>query len=438
MKFLLKVVLWAMLLLFAFNVAAPRAEAATRTVCAHLAFNDDRVSCPAPGTSGARFTCQPANGWSTAMGATVQLWDKDLSGGDDFIGYFVTGRAQGYGTCFTFEWEGSEAYDAEANPDVYIRYTYEASGQTNGNFAQVRDLNNVVFPALTWRNGTASNPDQFVSVECQSGVNCWINGGNILWPNTSGSSSETIGMAVADAAGFAMVPWVSVEDQTPSRLIRLLVGSEPDACSTGCANSQTELEFTWAKANQPEVVMHEMGHLYHFRAFDGEMASHNYSMPPGDGSWGQWSLEYEKVTFLEGWATYFAAVGYYDPNSLTVTPILGSSNIESNQYGGSFGTCATGRNRVGNVIRGLWDMDDALNEASHSSNPNTEPDYVSWASVDLLRTLEDYQSGTSNRRRAESDNDGVNMRDFVAVGAFTTNTSKTLLEHNCLEGQDAN
>jgi hypothetical protein len=427
--------------------AVVEAEAATRTVCMQLAFNDDRISCPDPGTPGARFTCNPTNGWSTAMGATVELWDKDPVGADEFIGYFLTAREPGYSSCFTFEWEGSVAYNGETHPDVYIRYGYEASGTSNGNFVQVRDLSNIRLPPITWRNGTSGNPDQYVANNCLPNVNCWINGGTILIPNSSGSSQETVAMSLADSGGFAMVPWISDEDQSPSRLIRLLVGTA--GCSTGCANSETEGEFTWTKANQPEVVMHELGHIYHFRAFDGQMSAHSYDLFPDGPGWGVWTSEWQKAAFLEGWATYFAAVAYYDPNSSSVTPIFGTYNIESNVYGSFAGSCSSGAYRIGNVVRAFWDMDDTINEASHSSNPNSEADQVSWATIDLLRTLEDFSAGTANRRRQESgtggdptdpygDLNGVNMRDFIWNGGFTTATSQTLLEHNCLENQDDN
>jgi hypothetical protein len=241
-------------------------------------------------------------------------------------------------------------------------------------------------------------------------------------------------MAAVDAAGFAMAPWVAVEDQSPTRLIRLRI--DDSLCSTGCVYSDEFMDLTWAKANQPEVVMHELGHLYHRRAWANELEGPNYTyMDPG-GGWNQFTEEHEEATFIEGWATYFAAVGYYNPNATTVTPMFGLYNIESNQYGGQFGSCASGFRRIGNVIRSLWDLDDWINEPAHATNPNGVADDTSVSSTSLYLVLESFLSGTTNRRREESDVDGPNMRDYLTVGGFTTSQRLTALEHNCLEDQD--
>jgi hypothetical protein len=419
----------AAILVLGFQLSA--AIAATRTVCVHLAYNDDRVDCPAPGTTGARYTCQPANGWSTALGHTLELWDKDPTGGDEFIGYFVTGRTPGSASCFAFEWENASYSLGEANPDVYIRYRYEASGQANGLFVQAQDENGNRFTTITWRNGTSSNSEAHVAMDCTNGSSCWINGGGILYPNSSGSSPETVGMGGIDAAAAALVPFISVEDINPSRLIPLKIYT--NACSGGCANIAT-IWATWTKATQPEVMTHEMGHVMQFRAVDNELGGNDTNKNDPSGSWGMWSDEHEEVTLVEGFATYVGVVSYYDPQVSAVVPIFGGSNVETN----SFTNCSTSHVFVGSVIRGLWDIDDINNESAHASVDSGYADATSIATPLLMTYWTYFPSGTGNRQRQESDVDGPNIRDYAVNSGLTTTGTRSLIDHNCLEGQDNN
>src|SRR5262249_23489894 len=95
------------------------AWAAERTVCFHLELADGRYNCPAPSEAGARRACN-AGGYSDAVGHQVELWDKDWSSDDEYIGTWYLG---GGGTqCITFEWENASYSKGEANPDLYLRY----------------------------------------------------------------------------------------------------------------------------------------------------------------------------------------------------------------------------------------------------------------------------------------------------------------------------
>lgn len=407
------------------------ASAATRTVCVHLAFNDDRYSCPDPGDVGAVYTCNPANGWSTAMGATLQLWDKDPTGGDEFIGYFVTGRAPGLSSCFTFEWEGAGYSNGEANPDVYIRYTYEASAQANGVFFQAQDSSGSPFSPVTWRNGTAGNADQYVAVDCVNGATCWINGGGILFPNSTGSSPETIAMGAVDGAAAALVPFVSVEEGWPQNLVSLRLSES--ACGTGCAYSATRVDFTWIKGQQAEVLVHEAGHMIHFRAWENEMGPSN-DAKNNAGGWSQTSDEYEELTFTEGWATYVGVVAFWNPQNSSVVPDFGGFSAETN----SVTNCAAQSSRVQAVIRGFWDVDDINNEAAHASVTSGYADATSLTTASIYTNLFAFASGTSDRQRQENDLNGPNAEDYVANAGYTTTQRRSFIDHNCLEGQDDN
>lgn len=93
------------------------ANAATRTVCFRVNFADGRSNCPTSGT-GALRSCAAAGSFTWAVGHKIELWDKDPTGGDEFIGAWRIDAAGNQ--CATFEWENASYSQGEAHPDVYL------------------------------------------------------------------------------------------------------------------------------------------------------------------------------------------------------------------------------------------------------------------------------------------------------------------------------
>lgn len=208
-------------------------------------------------------------------------------------------------------------------------------------------------------------------------------------------------------------------------------------CSTGCAIGQTEVHFTWTKATQVEVLTHETGHLLHFRAWDGQNQTPNYSRN-GDSGWHPHEYEWEEAAFYEGFATYVAAAAVYDTENSSVTPMIGGRNAESNNYSSPI-PCATAGGYPETVTRAFWDLDDAANEAAHPSLQYSYADITNMDSADILEVLEDFSSGSGNRQRQESDLNGPNMLDFLYNGYPSYLNFWAFLGsiyHNCLESQD--
>ena len=132
--------------------AVGQARAATRTICLEFEIRDERFDCPTPGTTGAKRACDPAANYVNPVGMHYELWDKDTTGDDEYIG---TWRIAGTGSrCVTFEWEGASYSKGEANPDVYAKLRYTASAVSSANGAAVRAAENDGTPknAVTWRD----------------------------------------------------------------------------------------------------------------------------------------------------------------------------------------------------------------------------------------------------------------------------------------------
>jgi len=155
------------------------ARAATRTVCFQLKFVEDRSACPDASTPGARRPCGATGDLMPAVGHYVELWDKDTDAGDpdDKIGTWV--KANQSAGCATFEWEQASHSHGETNPDVYLQYINMVRQTGCPGCVKITSLDGNVSPPVppaptTWREGTATDPDAYVAVDCTSGSYCWI------------------------------------------------------------------------------------------------------------------------------------------------------------------------------------------------------------------------------------------------------------------------
>lgn len=241
-------------------------------------------------------------------------------------------------------------------------------------------------------------------------------------------------MGAVDGAAAALVPFVAVEDPNPTQWVRLKIYDT--ACGGGCAVGQSETRFTWTKAQQPEVLTHEAGHIMFYREWDGEAGGNNTTKNDPSGTWSPWSDEYEEVTLVEGSATYIGVVAYYDPENSNVVPIFGGNDTERNVFQGV--SCSNAYTRVGTAVRGLWDIDDVVNESADATVTSGYADATDLPSWFILGVLSNFPSGTGNRQRGESDDNGPNMRDYAVNAGLGITSSRSLIHHNCLELQDNN
>jgi len=420
--------------------------AATRTVCFSITFEEGRVgnaNSPVEGEVGAKRGRHTSDPTTPAFGHVYELWDKDSSGSDEFIGSFV--RAVDGRACATFEWENSSASKGEANPDVYVKYVNRVRATTlDGDSVKAVDENKDPYPKISWRNGKSGNPDAFVAVNCAHGTTCDIlPTTRALAITTNITSLRAQRVNALDTAQRALQTFGPEFNYTSDNVVEMVFpcvsGTTPGTSCPGIASAANREEFYIngsAAALNGRSSAHELGHQMQMGQFDRDSLSFSYSL--NGPNWARTVPETEAAAVMEGWADFTAAVSWWDDNDSGSLPRVAGLSLEAATPVDST-SCANNSGIPIQSAKGFWDLVDANNEAgaapaSAADNFNTTP---AIAAAGWSR----FGRGTANRQDRESDDDGPNLRDyfwnnrpfapFSGTGFFVT-----LMNHNCTGSQD--
>lgn len=402
--------------------------AAQREVCFRMQLRDDRFNCAESSETGARRPCNPG-GYVDMVGHQVELWDKDWSGDDEYIGTWYIG---GGGTqCMSFEWENADYSKGEANPDLYLRYINRVNRTGYSNYIYVRGVNtdNSAAAATSWRNGQAGAPERYVAMNCSAGTTCWILSSGSLVPTNDIASDRGLRIMALDSAQHALQAVGEVMDTH----INLQYPGQSD-CPTSCAPDRDLIKITQARGGNGSNVTHEVGHVVQMQEFNQDWLRDDCSR--GGAGHSLTSLEHESCATTEGWGNYIALVSWYEPNNAGSVPIGWGRDFETATL--QFATCSDNAHNEIQTGKGWWDLDDWNNEAGTGA-ANGDDDRLAYGTTDIVTGWRQFADGSGNREDGESGADGVNMRDywgnnsgrFTAAGAF-----ETLVRHNCLQDQD--
>jgi hypothetical protein len=396
------------------------AAAATRTVCFDFKIADNRVDCPQASETGVKRACDPSDEVD-GVGHLYELWDKDDTGDDEYIG---TWRIGGTGTrCATFEWENSTYDKGEADPDVYFRYINRVGSAANGVEVVAVEAGGGAHPVTSWRDGSVFDDDLWVAVNCQSTCTMYPAGNLIA---TSDAASERGQRILAlDTAQRALETFGSLFNEDVEMHYP---GDDP---ATSYADDRDDFHVRESGADEGMVAAHELGHVLQMQLF-GEDDLRNEC----GSSHSLTSVETNSCATTEGFADYAAVVSWYDPNVSGTDPWGWSFDFEDATLTSS--NCATNGDIEGQVARGFWDLDDVDGENGEGAAAAWD-DTVHHSTVEIAEGWVYFASGTGNRENFESGDDGVNAKDYYYnndhrfSGIYTS-----FISHNCLLYQDYN
>jgi hypothetical protein len=406
--------------------AATSASAATRTYCFELLFKDDRWDCPTPSEAGAKrgcqqtyynFSSQPDGYYAHPVGALVELWDKDDTSDDEYIGtWYLTSETGG---CATFEWENSTYDNGEADPDVYpiwkseVRSTADASPHV-----VATDMALNPYGGVTWRAFAYSN--------CTNGANCDQAGYLLI---TTDSTTERGGRAMSlDSAQHMLQTYATIMDNEDINM------KWPSTQSQALDRYTFEVDET--RGDQPQSPCHELGHLLQMQEFVRDGLQDDCSLNGAGHS--LTGSEHESCATAEGWAGYVAIASLWDPQNNSSAPsrwgidYVTATPLEA--------VCTDNKGIEAQVTKAFWDLDDDENEVGVA--PSTIDDEKDSDTLDIAERWGVFPTGTGNRDDWESDPDGVNLWDYhinsQSWWASLDATRHTIMGHNCMGTQDTN
>ena len=413
-----------------FLLFMPFAEAwsATRTVCFRFQLADERTNCATSSATGAQRACNPG-GYVDAVGHLYEVWDKDFSGSDEYIG---TWRVDGPGRrCVTFEWENASYSKGETHPDIYLRYInkVQRTGSSNNITITAVKTNGSSHPATSWRNGTSSNSNLWVALNCQPGQNCQIipNGSHIATHDRA--SERGLRIMALDTAQHTLQVFAGIMDTK----IKMHYPGRSD-CPYSCAVNRDEIHITANRGNHGFNVAHEVGHLVQMQEFNQDWLRNDCSRNGSGHS--LTSIEYESCATSEGWADFVGVVSWYNPNNSGTVPFGWGRNFETATP--QSGTCSTNGGIELQVAKAFWDLDDFNNEDG-SGVASSWDDDLSYSTTSIGTGWRRFENGSGNREDGESGRDGVNMKDYYYNNDHRFTDSRfyeTFLRHNCLQYQD--
>jgi hypothetical protein len=413
-------------LVFALALSA-QAFGATRTLCYELVFKDDRFDCPVTGDSGVRRACQqdfynwaggtPDGEYTHPLGATLEVWDHDDVGPDEYIGtWIIVGSGQG---CVTFDWEGEAYQNGESNPDLYVKWKSRVRASAGLPVVQAVDLTGNDYGGVTWRAAHL--------VDCLAGATCTMPGYLII---SSDTTTELGGRAMAlDSSQHMLELFQSGMDTGQINM------GWPAPGSAAFDRGYYEVDET--RADQGQSPAHELGHVLQMQKFGQDTLQNDCSLN-GSGHSLSGTQEFESCVTTEGWAGYVAAVSFWDPEVTTSAPAR--FNVDFEEPTPLEAVCTDNTGIEGQAIKGFWDLDDANNEPF--SLPAGLDDAKDSDTNFIADRWETFLNGTANRQNDENDVNGVNLKDFYfnneSSFALPVETKQSLLGHNCMGTMDAN
>ncbi|MCY1023554.1 hypothetical protein [Pyxidicoccus sp. MSG2] len=409
----------------AVSLLAPAASAATRTYCFELLLKDERIDCPTPSDPGAKrachqefhnFTTQPDGDYTHPVGALVEIWDKDDTSDDEYIGTWILVNPTG--GCATFEWEGASYFKGETHPDPYVVWKSEVRGTAGGPHVVARDLANNRYGGVTWRPNAVAN--------CQSGAACNQPGYLLV---TTDSTTERGGRAMSlDSSQHMLQVYSSILEAEDIDMVWPESGS--------AAFNQNKYQVSGTRGDQAQSAAHELGHVLQMQQFDEDDLASDCSF---NGSGHSLELtEHESCATAEGWAGYVAIASLWDPENPGSAPSrFGSDFVEAEPIAP---VCTDNKGLEAQVVKAFWDLDDSDNELAEA--PAGQDDQKNSTTLDIALRWAVFPDGTANRQDGESDPDGVNLWDYhinsQSWWANLDETRQTLLGHNCMGTQDTN
>lgn len=401
------------------------AVAATRTVCYEVGFLDgmDPLNCALEDEDGARRHCSPG-AIRPAVGAIIELWDKDPTSKDEFIASF---QIAGTGLrCATFEWEMNAASKGEANPDVYIKYIFKTRKIACVGCALVegRDAAGKPVAAASWRDGPSGDADRFVAQNCTTAGPCDIRPGKILLPGGSIASQNGLLAMALDAAQHTL----EVFSDAFTDHVKLFFEGSRRLETAG----QTQINLP-ANDDARGGVPHELGHAMQAQLFNIPTLAHPCEFHTLDNTTN------DGCATAEGWGDYVQAVSWWNPSNTDALPRMeasptGGANLED--FDPPSGCSYLGQTERA-VAMAFWDLDDTNNEPHSDWNADAD-DLDDETSLDIAFGWAEFSPGPGDNQSEESTADGVNAKDYKANNAarFSSTFEETFIDHNCLTGQD--
>ena len=170
--------------------------------------------------------------------------------------------------------------------------------------------------------------------------------------------------------------------------------------------------------NSNHVVAHELGHIYHLRLIENDIASGiDFYKDGEDGPLWSWdSDEYEKAATNEGWAEFFATVVHWKPDSdrphkINAWQLMEGGNCIHESDGPS--------GRPGNVARFFWDLyDSTAVDDRIPFDASYADESISLPIAEILDVWRDFSrtfpERFCDRGAIEEGRDGRNVWDYVA------------------------
>jgi hypothetical protein len=229
---------------------------------------------------------------------------------------------------------------------------------------------------------------------------------------------------------------VQVLGEIMNRNVRLHYPGKSD-CPTSCATDRENFHIHVTQGGDGILSGHEIGHLVQMQAF-GQDSLTNDTSKDGNNGWSLTSDEYDSAATTEGWASYAGIASWFEPNNAGTNPTGWSVNFETAAPVAS--TCSANRGVPLQAARAFWDLDDWNNEAGAGAAAGWN-DTLAYGTLDIVRGWQHFADGSGNRQNDESDQNGVNMRDYYWNNTWwfaDPNFMQTFIQHNCLQDQDDN
>lgn len=387
--------------------------------CFTIKFKSDYENCPGNTTS---MFWEPACTflWSVPERSprklVVELWDKDNTNSDDFIGEYTLNPSTEEATsfCLGFTWDGVAR--GEAAPDVYLRTRFEVRDGSGSSFSsKACESDNSPNDSCSneaienWRNYAVTN-----CVSCTSPV-------TLVFNSDPAGYYNRIAMVMHSAAAF--------EDRFASSTHRQnnhYYWIDGDACSGACVYAQRKwISMPLSSARRWGTPTHEAGHLMHKQALDengfpGQPCgcSGGVCNPNGHSMTG---ASNERCATTEGFAHYIHAVSWWNPSASASRPEKDGYSIEGGG-GTTSSSCFTNSEIELEVARTFWDYDDSNNEGTQGA-PASGDDSSNRPTSSILQVWRDFPNGTANHASDEDEDanpsstwpeDACNLEDYAA------------------------
>lgn len=387
--------------------------------CVRVQYFSNFTGCPTSqsGMRGNGVACN-ASTYRNLQGLIVDVYDRDETNADDFIGTFQLNYANetSSSACINFNWDG--AARGEALPDVYITTHYQVRG-TNSSpyYSQICDSN--------FSPGTSCSGTSGVTWRDSAVTDCTACSANLAFSTSATDSRNTRAMILSSAQKFEQMSTAA-----GGRTANVFYWYNGNICGESpCTISEKWISMPTAsgQARQWEVAAHEAGHVYESQLLDLGVGGvvpdkcddfHFINVPSNN-----------TCAMTEGWADYISMVSWWDPVNTASVPIAyGGFDFE---HGAPvFSNCAQNSDVEGTVARILWDMDDAAGDLIPA--PGSGVDSLDFTTAAMAQIWSQFPQGTANGNNKEDINvvtgpfDMLNMKDYESHSGSALTISRVL------------